>query len=91
VQQALTDDKWIDHIYPPTSQEEVKEFVLLWETTQDMSLDGTIEDDITWRWTADGEYTTQSAYQIQFSAAFSKIRLMPIWKARAQPKCRFFA
>jgi hypothetical protein len=48
VQQALTDDKWIDHIYPPTSQEEVKEFVLLWEATQDISLDGTVEDDITW-------------------------------------------
>jgi phage major head subunit gpT-like protein len=29
VQQALTNEKWIDHIYPPVSQEEVKEFVSL--------------------------------------------------------------
>jgi len=87
----LTDEKWIDHIYPPVSQEEVKEFVSLWEATHNISLDDTAEDDITWRWTADEEYSTQSAYQIQFSGTFSKIRITPIWKTRAEPKCHFFA
>jgi hypothetical protein len=31
VHQALTHHKWIDHIYPPTSQEEVTQYVRLWE------------------------------------------------------------
>lgn len=29
--QALKEDKWIDHIYPPASEEEVMEFIKLWE------------------------------------------------------------
>ena len=91
VRQAVTDNKWIDHIYPPISQEELRQFVRLWEAVRDTTLDDTIDDSITWRWTADGEYTTRSAYQIQFIGVFSKIKLTPIWKAKAEHKCRFFA
>jgi hypothetical protein len=39
----------------------------------------------------DGEYTTKSTYRIQFEGTFSKLKLMPIWKAGAEPNCRFFA
>lgn len=56
-----------------------------------MILEEAIEDDITWRWTADGVYTTQSAYQIQFIGTYSRTKITPIWKAKAQHKCRFFA
>lgn len=49
------------------------------------------EDSIRWRWTRDGEYTSRSAYYIQFQGTFSKLRILPIRKAKAKPKCRFFA
>ena len=49
------------------------------------------EDEIYWKWTSSGEYTTKSAYQIQFDESFAKIKIFPIWKARAEWKCRFFA
>jgi hypothetical protein len=39
----------------------------------------------------DGEYTTKSTYCIQFQRTFSKLKIMPIWKAKAEPKCNFFA
>jgi hypothetical protein len=39
----------------------------------------------------DGVYTTRSAYQIQFVGVFSRIKITPIWKAKAEQKCRFFA
>ena len=91
VRQALTNNKWIDHIYPPTSQEEVRQFVWLLEELQGVVLNETIQDDITWRWTADGVYTTQSAYQIQCVGVYSRIKITPIWKAKAEHKCRFFA
>jgi len=48
VRQALTNNKWIDHIYPPTSQEEVRQFVRLWEELQGVVLNEAIQDDITW-------------------------------------------
>jgi hypothetical protein len=53
-------------------------------------LDPDREDTIVWRWTADGEYTTKSAYHIQFEGTFNRLKIMPIWKAKAEPKCKFF-
>lgn len=50
-----------------------------------------MEDAIRWRWTPDGEYSTKSAYNIQFEGIYSKLKLLPIWKAEAEPKCHFFA
>ena len=41
-------------------------------------------------WTADREYTTKSAYRVQFEGTFSKLKIMPIWKAVTEPKYRFF-
>lgn len=49
------------------------------------------EDAISWRWTDNGEYTTKSAYRIQFLGDSNKLNISPLWKARAEPKCRFFA
>ena len=49
VRQALNNNKWIDHIYPPTSPEEVRQFVRLWKELQGVVLNVEIQDDITWR------------------------------------------
>jgi hypothetical protein len=91
VNKALERNKWVDHVSPISSQQEVTEFVALWELTREVTLDNSREDSIRWRWTVDGEYTTKSAYRIQFEGTFSKMKIMPIWKAKAEPKCRFFA
>jgi len=50
----------------------------LWEAVDQIQLDENREDNIYWRWTADGEYTTKSAYSIQFQGIFSKLKLMLI-------------
>jgi hypothetical protein len=39
----------------------------------------------------DGEYTTKSAYRIQFEGTFSKLKLMPIWKAGGGTQMSFFS
>jgi hypothetical protein len=91
VQKMLENNKWIDHIFPPCTQDEVSELVTLWETINDTRLITGVEDGIKWRWTENGEYTTKSAYRIQFEGTFSEIRPMPIWKAEMEPKCCSFA
>jgi hypothetical protein len=91
VQKALQDNKWIGHISPVVSAVELHEYVLIWELVHRIQLVEGMEDSIVWRWTADGEYTAQSAYRIQFQGTFSKLNLSPVWKARAEAKCRFFA
>jgi hypothetical protein len=62
VQKALQDNKWIEHISPVLSPTELQEYVLLWNAVQQVQLDASREDSIVWRWIADGEYTTKSAY-----------------------------
>ena len=65
-------------------------YVALRGAVQEMQLDNNTEDSIRWRWTADREYTTKSAYRVQFEGTFSKLKIMPIWKAVTEPKYRFF-
>jgi len=93
VQMALHENRWIKHLLPLQSSQEIREYVALWEQVGNVQLQEGTEDTntIRWRWTPDGEYTTKSAYQIQFEGSYSKLRLTPIWKAQTEPKCRFFA
>lgn len=83
----MNGSKWIDHVYPLNSQEEVRQYIQLWEAVQGVQLDADTKDEITWKWTANGVYSTQSAYQIQFSGVYSRMNLTPIWKVRAEHKC----
>jgi len=71
--------------------QEIKEYISPWEEVNQIQLQDDVDDSIRWRWTTDGEYTTKSAYGIQFISTFSKLKLLPIWKAKTEPKCRFFA
>jgi hypothetical protein len=90
VQMALLDNSWITHILPILTPQELNEYVTLWEAVSQTRLVENKEDTIYWQCTSDGKYTTKSAYNIQFQGTFSKLRIMPIWKAKAEPKCRFF-
>jgi hypothetical protein len=89
VHKALQESKWISHILPILTAEEIQEYIKLWETVQQIVLDPDREDTIVWRWTADGEYTTKSAYHIQFEGTFNRLKIMPIWRAKTEPKCIF--
>jgi len=90
VQKALQDNSWRSHITPLLTPQEINEYVSLFEAVGHIQLVDNREDSIYWRWTSDGEYTTKSAYNIQLQGAFRKLRFMSIWKAKAEPKCRFF-
>jgi hypothetical protein len=66
VQRALQNNFWIAQVCPLTTEKEIKEYADLWEEIQLTHRDTESDDQITWRWTQTGEYTTKSAYQIQF-------------------------
>lgn len=80
VHKALQGNKWIAHNTPIYSTVELQEYVMLWEAVQVIQIDENREDSIVWRWTEDGEYSTKSAYAIQFQGTYSKLKLLPIWK-----------
>lgn len=87
----MENNRCISHIMPILTPQEIREYVTIWEAVWQTHLNENIEDSIRWCWTADGEYTTKSAYCIQFEGIFSKLRITPIWKAKVEPKCHFFA
>lgn len=90
VYNGLKENKWISRILPIQTPQEIHEYVELFEQIQMITRDHNSEDSIRWRWTADGEYSTQSAYLIQFEGSYTKRKITPIWQAKAEPKCRFF-
>jgi hypothetical protein len=91
VEKALTNNNWIRLCFPCSGEVELREFVSLWQAIGNMQELNGLEDTITWKWSADGQYSASSAYNIQFSSNYSTMNLCPIWKAMVEPRCRFFA
>ena len=81
VSKALDENRWISNLLPLQTRQELHEYVELWDQVRGYRLSEHTEDTIRWRWTQDGEYSTKSAYQIQFEGCYSKMKLLPICKA----------
>jgi hypothetical protein len=81
----------VKHVLPIQSVLEIKEYVELWKRMANNYRNPQNEDEITWRWTTNGEYTTKSSYEIHFVGDYNNLRISTIWKAKMEPKCRFFA
>jgi len=73
-----------------TTAQEMAEFIILWELVQGVQLSDET-DSITWRWTADGSYTTKSAYKMQLQGTYSDGSQHKVWKAFDEGKVKFFA
>ncbi|XP_073355010.1 uncharacterized protein [Aegilops tauschii subsp. strangulata] len=85
----MTDERWVRHLKQNLPAEATREFTVLWSEIHHTAL-GTEPDSITWRWTANGKYSSKSAYGIQFEgslrASFDKFN----WKSDASGKCKVF-
>jgi hypothetical protein len=68
----------------------IVEFVDLWARLQDIVLLPQQEDKIVWLHTSDGQYTTKSAYEVQFIGSTTSLTAETTWRTKAPPKCRFF-
>lgn len=66
VAEALQDNKWIDDIRYNLTTALVTDFFKVFEIiwTSGITLTQDIEDNIRWKWTTSGVYTTKSAYQM---------------------------
>ena len=92
VRQELQNGNWIRSLRARiTTSVQIQEFVALWIRLQDVQLMPDVQDSIVWRWTADGNYSTRSAYRIQFRGSHCKFQADLIWRARAENKCKVHA
>jgi hypothetical protein len=93
VAQALDREAWIDKIDLQCgfTMDHFLQFVDLWTLLDTILLNPDSNDEITWKLTQDGNYTTKSAYEMQwFGLIYSPLDNM-VWKAWAPPKTKFFA
>jgi hypothetical protein len=68
---------------------EMAEFVDLWGKVESVQF-SSMQDEIRWRWTSHGEYTSKSAYSVQFTGSFCRFDNQAIW-APMEGKHKFFA
>ena len=64
---SLATTNGISTFYHISIDTEIKEFVALWEEIVEVLRNIDDEDQITWRWTSDREYTTSNTYNIQLT------------------------
>jgi hypothetical protein len=70
--------------------QQMVEFISLWSMLDQVVLSGQ-QDTIRWKWTADGCYSSRSAYQAQFIETYCSFDSKSIWSAKVEDKDRFFA
>jgi hypothetical protein len=85
----MEDGKWMRGLQRISTTEEINQFVHLWHKISQVNLTNHA-DDITWRFTANGAYTTRSAYAIQFAGSFADYEWEGIWRAKVEKKCKLF-
>jgi mannosylglycoprotein endo-beta-mannosidase len=88
--EELTNHHWTRGLWRMSTADEIAEFILLWDKLQHIQLTDET-DSITWRWTAHGNYTSKSAYSVQFRGTYCSFDTKAIWKASAEGKHKLFA
>ena len=90
VREEIGNQTWTRGLWRMSNASEIAEFVGLWDSVQSVVFTEET-DQITWKWTPNGQYTSKSAYDIQFAGSFCAFDSSAIWQAKAEGKHRFFA
>jgi hypothetical protein len=72
-----------------SSTTEIHPFVQLWSRVRAVLLSDQ-PDDIQWRLAGSGQYSSRSAYNVQFHGSFADHDWQRVWKTKAENKCKFF-
>jgi hypothetical protein len=88
--EEVTNANWMRGLWRMSTVAEMVEFVELWDRVQQVQFTDN-QDQMFWRWTANGEYTAKSAYNIQFSGSYTRVDSQVLWKAPMEGKHKFFA
>ncbi|KAI4994259.1 hypothetical protein ZWY2020_029307 [Hordeum vulgare] len=93
VRDALRDNVWVHNINHSAnlSINHIVQFVDLWVCLEQFQHVLDVEDDISWKFEANGEYTVASAYRIQFLGSMTTTMNKTIWMVWAPPKVKFFS
>jgi hypothetical protein len=83
--------RWLLDVGPDLGPESLAEFFLLWHRLANIVLNPDREDVFVWRWSGDGQYSSNSAYEAFFAGAVKAPVSDEIWRSRPPYSCKFFA
>jgi hypothetical protein len=90
VAKELLNKNWIVGVCRLSTRAELIEFIKLWLLLKNLCLRDEVNDSIVWKWTPSGEFSMASAYSIQFQGSHPPFHSGKLWKAKAEPKVKFF-
>lgn len=79
VREGLTNRRWVRAITGGPSWTALEEYLKLWDIMENIQLSDH-PDRLVWQWTADGDYTAKSAYQMLHNGATTFLGHRLIWK-----------
>ncbi|KAM0893052.1 hypothetical protein ACQ4PT_025356 [Festuca glaucescens] len=91
VKEALADLRWCRHFKRDLSTTAIVQFTDLLEAVQTVHLHEGVRYSLIWKWTSDGVFSVQSAYNIQFEGRTLSNFHLSVWDSDASRKCQFFA
>lgn len=92
VVEAMQHEQWIADVLDGLTVQLLHELVQLRGLIEEEHFDpsSTLPDTIAWTRTSNGEYSTKSAYRMQFEGGFLSRFPKMVWKVWAPSKCKFF-
>jgi hypothetical protein len=82
---------WLQDGGPNLTAEALAEFFILWQILAKVRLSPEREAELLWAWSADGVYSSKSAYNAFFVGRPQARAAAQVWRSRAPYGCRFFA
>ncbi|CAM0958627.1 unnamed protein product [Alopecurus aequalis] len=89
VKEGVENGNWMRGLWSMSDAEQVSQFCMLWGLIREVQLSAEV-DRVTWRLTANKEYSATSAYHFQFEARLPRPMLESVWKVKAEPKVKFY-
>ena len=89
VKEALSDGRWARGLQRIATEEQLDQFVELWQRIQHTQLSQE-RDTVVWNLTANGQYSAKSAYTAQFLGKMKQPDLDAAWKIWAEGNVKFF-
>ncbi|KAM0840776.1 hypothetical protein ACQ4PT_059429 [Festuca glaucescens] len=88
MQEGLINHAWATDISDPLSVDAVVQYLWLWAAVAAVErADG--QDELSWKWTSDGCFTSRSAYQMLFEGTTTLPGATNVWNAFAPLKFKF--
>lgn len=90
---ALHNGRWVQdiNIRRGLSVQHLQQFIGLWTKTNQINLLQGSPDEIIWKLTTSGNYSSKSAYALHFLGSTATNLKTLVWKTQAPPKSKFFA